>query len=86
MAGPTERLSPASGESHNMVGVEAVAERMGNHVVGHHPAVPGVGETAQAGDATRRLEDSLQCIHDDNPAVCIQALFLFSYNGFIDWE
>jgi hypothetical protein len=42
-----------------MVGVEAVAERMGNHVVVHNPAVPGVGETAQAGDATRRLEHSL---------------------------
>src|SRR6202051_3642910 len=55
----TERLSPVSGESLNMVGVEAVAERMGDHVVGHHPAVPGVGKTAQAGDATRRLEDSL---------------------------
>jgi hypothetical protein len=55
----TERLSPVSGESLNMVGVEAVAERMGDHVVGHHPAVPGVGKTAQAGDATSRLEDSL---------------------------
>jgi hypothetical protein len=42
-----------------MVGVEAVAERMGDHVVVHHPAVPGVGKTAQAGDATCRLEDSL---------------------------
>jgi hypothetical protein len=36
-----------------MVGVEAVAERMGDHFVGHHP-------TAQAGDATRRVEDSLR--------------------------
>ena len=55
----TERLSPVSGESLNMVGVEAVAERMGDHFVGHHPAVRGVGKTAQAGDATRCLEDSL---------------------------
>ena len=54
----TERLSPVSGESLNTVGVEAVAERMGEYVVGHHPAVPGVGKTAQAVDATRRLEDS----------------------------
>jgi hypothetical protein len=42
-----------------MLGVEAVAERMGDHVVGHHPTMPGVGKTAQAVVATRRLEDSL---------------------------
>jgi hypothetical protein len=40
-----------------MLGVEAVAERMGDHVVGHHPTMPGVGKTAQAVIATRRLED-----------------------------
>jgi hypothetical protein len=39
--------------------VEAVAERMGDHVVGHHPTMPGVGKTAQAVVATRRLEDGL---------------------------
>src|SRR5271163_4024701 len=54
-----ECLSPVRGESLDMLGVEAVAERMGDHVVGHHPTVPGVGKTAQAVDATRRLEDSL---------------------------
>ena len=42
-----------------MLGVEAVAERMGDHVVGHHPTMPGVGKTAQAVVATCRLEDSL---------------------------
>jgi hypothetical protein len=42
-----------------MLGVEAVAERMSDHAVGHHPTVPGVGKTAKAVDATRRLEDSL---------------------------
>jgi ABC-type lipoprotein release transport system permease subunit len=41
-----------------MLGVEAVAERMSDHVVGHHPTMPGVGKTAQAVIATRRLEDS----------------------------
>jgi hypothetical protein len=33
---------------------------MDDHVVGHHPTVPGLGKTAQAVDATRRLEDSLR--------------------------
>jgi hypothetical protein len=28
--------------------VEAVAERMADHVVGHHPTMPGAGKTAQA--------------------------------------
>jgi hypothetical protein len=32
---------------------------MGDHLVGHHPTMPGVGKTAQAVVATRRLEDSL---------------------------
>ena len=32
---------------------------MGDHVVGHHPTMPGVRKTAQAVVATRRLEDSL---------------------------
>src|SRR5271155_2752196 len=55
----TECLSPVSSESFNMLGVEAVAERMGDHVVGHHSTMPGVGKTAQAVVTTRRLEDSL---------------------------
>ena len=42
-----------------MLGVEAVAERMADHVVGHHPTMPGVGKTAQAVHSTRHLEDSL---------------------------
>jgi hypothetical protein len=42
-----------------MPGVEAVAERMGDHVVGHHPAMPGLGEAAQTVAATCRLEDRL---------------------------
>ena len=42
-----------------MLGVEAVAEGMGDHGVGHHPTMPGLGKTAQAVVATRRLENSL---------------------------
>ena len=42
-----------------MLGVEAVAERMADHVVGHHPTMPGAGKAAQAVVATRRLENSL---------------------------
>jgi hypothetical protein len=56
----TECLGPVSGEPLDMLGVEAVAERMSDHVVGHHPTMPGVGKTAQAIIATRSLED---CSH-----------------------
>jgi hypothetical protein len=42
-----------------MLGVEAVAEGMADHVVGHHPTMPGVGKAAQAVVATHRFEDSL---------------------------
>jgi hypothetical protein len=42
-----------------MLGVEAMAERMGHDVVCHHPIMPGVSKTAQPFVATRCLEDSL---------------------------
>ena len=40
-----------------MLGVEAVAECMADHVIGHHPTMPGVGKAAQAVVATRGFED-----------------------------
>jgi hypothetical protein len=55
-AGATECLGPVSGESLDMLGMEAVAERMANHDIGHHPTMPGVGKTAQAVFATRCLK------------------------------
>src|SRR5216684_5465909 len=58
-AGATECLGPVSGESLDMLGVEAVAEGMADHVVGHHSTMPGIGKAAQAVVATRRFEDSL---------------------------
>jgi hypothetical protein len=42
-----------------MLWVEAMAERMGYDVVGHHPLMPGVSKTTQAFVATRCLEDRL---------------------------
>jgi hypothetical protein len=38
-----------------MLWVKTVAERMGDHVVRHHPTVPGVGKLAQAVDAAHRV-------------------------------
>ena len=62
-AGATECLGSASGESLHMLGVEAVAERMADHVVGHHPTMPGARKTEHAVHSTRRLEDRLHpCI------------------------
>src|SRR5438270_2617801 len=58
-AGATECLGPVSSEPLDMLGMEAVAERMRNHVVGHHAPMPSAGKTAQAVVATSRLEDSL---------------------------
>jgi hypothetical protein len=43
-----------------MLGVEAVAERMGDNLVGHYPTMPSVSKTAQALITTRCLED---CLH-----------------------
>jgi len=45
-----------------MLGVEAVAERMADHVVDHYPTMPSTGKTAQAVASTRRLEDSLHAL------------------------
>jgi hypothetical protein len=39
--------------------MKTVAERMCDDVVRHHPTVPGVGKSAQALDATHRVEESL---------------------------
>src|SRR5882724_8866757 len=70
-AGATECLGPVSGESLDMLGVEAVAERMADHVVGHHPTMPGAGKTTQAVVATGGLENSLHAsIMTIVPAVC----------------
>jgi len=55
----TECLSPISGESFNMLGVKTMAERMGHHLIGHNPLMPGGRKTPQAVVATRCLEDSL---------------------------
>ncbi len=54
-----ERLSPVGSESLDMLGVEAVAERMADNLVGHYATMPSCGETLQAIVATRCLEDSL---------------------------
>jgi hypothetical protein len=54
----TESLGPISGESLNMPGMETVAERMADYVVGHHPTMPCFGKTPQSLVAPRRLEDA----------------------------
>ena len=55
----TECLGPISGESLDVLGVEAMAERMGHDVVGHYAIMPGVSKTAKAFVATRCLKDGL---------------------------
>lgn len=44
-AGAAERLGPVSGESLDMLRVEAVAEGVADHFVGHYPIMPGPGKT-----------------------------------------
>ena len=56
--GATKCLRPVCGEALDVLRVEAVAERMADHFVGHYPAMPGLGEAAQTADAARRIEDS----------------------------
>jgi hypothetical protein len=55
----TESFGPVRGESLDMLRVEAVAERMSDHFVGHHAPMPCIGKTAQPVVAGRSLEDSL---------------------------
>jgi hypothetical protein len=42
-----------------MLWVKTVAERMGDHLVCHHPTVSGVGKSAQAVNPTHGIEESL---------------------------
>src|ERR1700674_1411917 len=81
-AGATECLGPVSGESLDMLGVEAVAERMADHVVGYHPTMPGAGKTAQAVVTPRRLENSLHAsIMTIVPCLCKTMAALSSSAG-----
>jgi hypothetical protein len=100
-AGSAECFGPVSGESLDMLRVEAVAERMPDHGVGHHPTMPGVGKTAQAVHSARRLEDSLHATIVTNvPFQCnkmaarrgvvgaiaiLQQLFLIRMKVLVDW-
>ena len=70
-AGAAKRLGPVGREPLYMQRVEAVAERMGDDFVSHHPVMPSLGETSQTVDATRRFEDSLHAsMMTIVPAIC----------------
>ena len=43
-----ERLGPVGGEPLAVLGVEAVAEGVADHLVGHHPGMPRLGQQEQA--------------------------------------
>ena len=45
-----------------MLGMEAMAKRMGDNLVGHHSTMPGVGKAAQAVVTTRCLKESLHVL------------------------
>jgi hypothetical protein len=44
--GASEGLRPVCSEALDMLRVEAVAEGMADHVVGHYPIMPSLGEAA----------------------------------------
>jgi hypothetical protein len=49
-----------------MLGVEAVAERMGDHVIGHHPTMPGADKLAdQEQERSARMEKALAALDLD---------------------
>lgn len=58
-SGATKGFGPVRSESPDMVGMEAVAEGMADHFVGHDSTMPGVGETAQAVHSACGFENSL---------------------------
>ena len=55
----TQRLSPIRGESLDMLRMKAMAECMGDDLIGHDPLMPRLRKTAQPFNATRSLEHSL---------------------------
>src|SRR5262249_43238158 len=57
--GATECLGPVSGESLDVVWVEAMAKRVSDHFVDDRPTMPGLRKTAKPVHSTRSLEDSL---------------------------
>ena len=67
-----------------MLGVEAMAERMADNVIGHHPTMPGIRKTAQTVHSTSRLEDSLHAsIMTIVPCLCKTIAAASSAEGII---
>jgi len=64
-----------------MLGMEAVAERMSDNLVGHDPAMPGVGQSAQTFVTTRCFEYGLQVamLTSNGVFVCWRS------NGQVQW-
>src|SRR6185312_8355332 len=62
-----ECFGPIGGESLDMIGAEAMAERVRYHLVGHHPLVPRTSKTLQPIVATCCFKHGLHAVHDDNP-------------------
>src|SRR5581483_9026232 len=58
-SGTAEGFGPISGESLDVLRVEAMAERMCDDVIGHHPFVPGFSQTAQPFVTSGSCEDTL---------------------------
>jgi len=59
---PAKRLRKISRQPLDMVGTEAMAERMRNHLIVHHPPMPGSSQTPHALHPTSRLEDALHSL------------------------
>jgi hypothetical protein len=63
----TQRLSPIGGEPLAVLGVEAVAERVADHLIGHHPGVPGVRQAKQTVSSARRVVNRLHVLKMARP-------------------
>jgi len=59
MAGAAESLGPVRGKPLGVLRMESMAERVADHLIGHHPAVPGLGQAEQARTAARGLIHAL---------------------------
>ena len=68
--GTAQRLRPVGREPLGVIGFESVTERMADHLVGHHPEVPGLRQPEQTVITAGRRVHSLHAYSMSGAAAC----------------
>lgn len=65
-------LGPIRSQPLRVLRVKAMAKGMCDYIIGHHPAMPGVGKLAQSVHSSSGFENALHAVHDGNLMLRLQ--------------